>query len=92
MMNRETFLAILRGALAEIREPRLFKTERGYQGELLAGLKSRRTSQAIPSSSRSIKNALILTASRSGRTSSFTFLLIAELRNITPRETSSLSN
>jgi hypothetical protein len=40
-MNRNTFLALLCEALSTIKEPRLFKTERGYQGELLAALQSR---------------------------------------------------
>jgi hypothetical protein len=35
------FLAILKDALSSITEPRLFKTERGYQGELIAALKNR---------------------------------------------------
>jgi hypothetical protein len=36
MENQEQFLALLRDALEGIREPRLFETERGFQGELPA--------------------------------------------------------
>jgi hypothetical protein len=41
VMDKDRFLAVLGEALADIREPRFFKTERGYQGELLAALKTR---------------------------------------------------
>jgi hypothetical protein len=38
--DRTVFLAMMRDALESIREPRLFETERGYQGELLAVLRT----------------------------------------------------
>ncbi|MGH9511374.1 MAG: hypothetical protein ACRD2U_04485 [Terriglobales bacterium] len=41
MHNQEQFLALLHDALESIREPRLFATERGFQGELLAQLRNR---------------------------------------------------
>jgi hypothetical protein len=41
MRNRARFIAIVQEALGAIDEPRLFRTERGYQGELLAELRSR---------------------------------------------------
>jgi len=47
-MNRDAFLAIMNDALASIREPRLFETERGYQGELLAMLRPRLVGAALP--------------------------------------------
>ena len=40
-MERARFLRILREALEAITEPRFFATERGFQGELLAGLRAR---------------------------------------------------
>ena len=47
-MNRDAFLEILLDALAAIREPRFFETERGYQGELLAMLRARLADAALP--------------------------------------------
>jgi hypothetical protein len=44
----EKFLAIFQEALGAIREPRLFKTERGYQGALLAELQLRLRNAAFP--------------------------------------------
>src|SRR5262245_54107958 len=40
-MAAKSFLALVRAALAAISEPRLFATERGYQGELATQLTSR---------------------------------------------------
>jgi hypothetical protein len=42
------FLEILSECLESIREPRLFSSERGYQGELLAELKKRLRTAAFP--------------------------------------------
>lgn len=47
-MNREQFLAGLRGALGAITHPRFFETERGYQGELLGALRNRLDAPAWP--------------------------------------------
>ena len=44
----EKFLAIFHEALGAIREPRLFKTERGYQGALLVQLQQRLRNAAFP--------------------------------------------
>jgi hypothetical protein len=44
----EEFLSIFKKALATIREPRLFKTERGYQGALVAELQRRLNQAAFP--------------------------------------------
>lgn len=40
-MDRQRFIAAVTEALGKISEPRLFKNERGFQGELLAALRSR---------------------------------------------------
>lgn len=48
MQNREHFLSLLQEALESIREPRLFETERGYQGELLVQLARRLKDAAFP--------------------------------------------
>ncbi|MGA7077087.1 MAG: hypothetical protein WBQ43_05150 [Terriglobales bacterium] len=48
MQNQEQFLALLRGALENIREPRFFHTERGFQGELLAQLRNRLQDAELP--------------------------------------------
>lgn len=40
-MNPEQFAVIVQEILNEITEPRFYETERGYQGELLAGLRAR---------------------------------------------------
>jgi hypothetical protein len=47
-MNRNALLAIMNDALVSIHEPRLFETERGYQGELLAMLRPRLVGAALP--------------------------------------------
>lgn len=47
-MDKELFLALFVDALQAIREPRYFNTERGYQGELLAGLKNRIGAAGLP--------------------------------------------
>jgi len=41
MENQERFLKLLQESLQSIREPRLYETERGFQGELLAQLRGR---------------------------------------------------
>jgi hypothetical protein len=46
--NQEQFLALLRDALENIREPRFFETERGFQGELLAHLRNRLEFAELP--------------------------------------------
>jgi len=48
MESRERILGLLEETLAAIREPRLFRTERGYQGELVAELKARIPEAAFP--------------------------------------------
>ena len=48
MENQEQFLALLKDALEHIREPRLFETERGFQGELLAQLRNRLDGIGLP--------------------------------------------
>ena len=48
MQNQEQFLSLLQDALENIREPRLFETERGYQGELLVQLARRLEDAAFP--------------------------------------------
>ncbi len=48
MKNQEQFLALLQQSLENIREPRLFETERGFQGELLANLRHRLEFVALP--------------------------------------------
>lgn len=47
-MPHEAFLNALRQALENVREERFFKTERGYQGELLSALKSRLAQAEFP--------------------------------------------
>ena len=47
-MDKDAFLAIMNDALASIRQRRLFETERGYQGELLAMLRPRLVGAALP--------------------------------------------
>lgn len=37
-MDKEQFISIFRQAIAAIKEPRFYETERGYQGELLVEL------------------------------------------------------
>ena len=46
-MNRRLFLSFLRETLHSISEPRLFRSERGYQGALLAGLQARLAKHSI---------------------------------------------
>lgn len=41
MEHQEEFLALLKESLENVREPRFFETERGFQGELLAHLRNR---------------------------------------------------
>jgi hypothetical protein len=48
VQNQEQFLALLRDALESIREPRLYATERGFQGELLAQLRHRLEHAELP--------------------------------------------
>lgn len=48
VQNQERFLALLRDALENIREPRFFRTERGFQGELLAQLRNRLQNAELP--------------------------------------------
>ena len=48
MQNQEQFLALLRDALSNIREPRFFNTERGFQGELLVQLRNRLQHAGLP--------------------------------------------
>jgi hypothetical protein len=48
VQNQEQFLAILRDALENIREPRFFRTERGFQGELLVQLRNRLQNAELP--------------------------------------------
>jgi hypothetical protein len=47
-LNKEQFLALLTEALEAIKEPRFYDTERGYQGELLAELRSRIVFAGLP--------------------------------------------
>ena len=47
-MNRDRFIATMQDALEAITEPRLFKSERGYQGELLAMLRARLADIGLP--------------------------------------------
>lgn len=47
-MNKAQFLALFMEALGAIREPRFYDTERGYQGELLAELRSRIVGADLP--------------------------------------------
>lgn len=47
-MNKEQFLPLFMEALATIREPRFYDTERGYQGEVLAELRSRLVGAGLP--------------------------------------------
>ena len=44
----EHFLTVFQAALAAIREPRLFATERGYQGALIGELQKRLAEVALP--------------------------------------------
>jgi hypothetical protein len=44
----EHFLTVFQAALAAIREPRLFATERGYQGALIGELQNRLNEVALP--------------------------------------------
>ncbi len=44
----EHFVAVFQAALAAIREPRLFATERGYQGALIGELQKRLDEVALP--------------------------------------------
>ena len=52
MQNQEQFLALLRDALENIREPRFFHTERGFQGELLVQLRNRLQNAELPGEPR----------------------------------------
>jgi len=47
-MDKERFLLLLQQALETIREPRFFKSERGYQGELLATLRAKLPDAGFP--------------------------------------------
>ena len=47
-MDRDLFVSVMREALEAIREPRLFESERGYQGELLAMLHARLAEAGFP--------------------------------------------
>ena len=46
-MKRRQFLSFLREALYSISEPRLFRSERGYQGALLSELQARLTKRFL---------------------------------------------
>ena len=48
MRNKRGFIAAIEEALGAIDEPRFFKTERGYQGELLAELRPRLKKAGFP--------------------------------------------
>ncbi len=48
MRNERLFIAAVEDALGAIDEPRFFKTERGYQGELLAELRARLKKARFP--------------------------------------------
>jgi hypothetical protein len=48
MLNQKQFLTLLREALESIREPRLFETERGFQGELLIQMGKRLKHAELP--------------------------------------------
>jgi len=47
-VNRDAFLAVMQEALEAIREPRFFKSERGFQGQLLAMLQARLPEAGFP--------------------------------------------
>ncbi len=46
-VKRRKFLVVLRQALSSISEPRLFRSERGYQGALLSELQARLTKRSL---------------------------------------------
>lgn len=48
MKNQEQFLALLLDSLRNVRDPRFFATERGFQGEMLAQLRNRIDQAELP--------------------------------------------